>query len=919
MGYCYSSAARSLWIQNFQIIDSLRGIVYPRCSRPIDALRKTCRLLIVVDAAEWGMIVSVYVGWERTGGNYSCSHLYGKGLLGPEPLTLPQKELHILSVGANIYELFGNILEDWVEEILICSDSEIALCWSMYESIKLNQYNRVRVINIVSKVDLNNLFHVRGDQNPADIGTRMKMITATDIMPGSDYLCGKPWMALSKAKSLESEIIRRVEDIKLGHEEKKLVKKGIVFDTFDEDEDVIAMLMSCRVNVPKVAEREVIAQYLYSPTRRNFLSLIDITAAVLKAVEIMKQKGLKNGSNQPVNVSRFSASSFYSETIVKSPESPIITDIDRDNALEYIFRTETKIVKEFVPKNKLEKIAFEENGVLYCKTRILEGQTVKVVGGLQVETNLKGIFDLNFKVPLVEQHSPLAFPLALHFHTLFNHRGVESCYRLSLNYVRILGGMQIFRTISANCVTCLKDRKRFMKMVMGGLADSQLYISPVFYYCLCDMWGPFRVYCPGYERQTRRDKAYDAYFLVFACVSTGAVNIQLIEGKSAEFVLEGCSRFFNECSVPKLLYPDDDSALLKAFSQGEINIQDLSGSLYKSKGILFETCPPQGHSSHGRVERVIRTMKDSFSRSGASESRLTATGWVTIGKGLERMVNDTPIGFLYEKSTVDGNPLLRILKPSSLKGMCAGDRAPTGLFTIPDDPGKHFSKTTEAYNLWAQCWATAYLPLIAERQKWMEEGLNPKKDDIVYFMMEEKVKAVWKVGKVESVKLGRDGKVREVVVAYKIFKDNTWSWTHNVVTRPVRKLVKLFELKDTTFAEDMKAVQQEVKDILIKKGSLPAEEPISQVLIDKDCENVMARDCHKLKDAKSESSSLKGHLSESETDYYLNFQDAKLLTSENWHHFSSLCSGSVQGDVSAELDCVMVEEKADSDEIVFLL
>ena len=106
---------------------------------------------------------------------------------------------------------------------------------------------------------------------------------------------------------------------------------------------------------------------------------------------------------------------------------------------------------------------------------------------------------------------------------------------------------------------------------------------------------------------------------------------------------------------------------------------------------------------------------------------------------------------------------------------------------------------------------------------------------------------------------------------------------------------------------------------MIKKGSLSAEEPISQVLIDKDCENVMARDCHKLKSAKSESSSLKGHLSESETDYYLNFQDAKLLTLENWHHFSSLCSGSVQGDVSAELDCVMVEEKADSDEIVFLL
>ena len=337
------------------------------------------------------------------------------------------------------------------------------------------------------------------------------------------------------------------------------------------------------------------------------------------------------------------------------------------------------------------------------------------------------------------------------------------------------------------------------------------------------MWGPFKSYCPGYERQTRRDKAYDSYFLVFACVTTGAVNLQLLEGKSAEFVLEGCSRFFNECSVPKIMYPDDDSALIKAFSQGQIDLQDLSGRLYTSHGILFETCPPQGHSAHGRVERVIRSMKDSFSRSGASDSRLTATGWTTIGKGLERTVNDTPIGFLYEKGSIDGNPLLRLLKPSSLKGFNAGDRAPTGLFSIPDDPGVHFAKVQEAYTLWANCWATAYVPLVMNRQKWATDDPNLCVNDIVYFMLEEKVKVTWKIGKVESVKVGRDNKVREVHVSYKILKDDSWS--HNVVKRPVRKIVKLFELKDTSFAEEMQAVQLAAKEILLKRGSL-SEAPI---------------------------------------------------------------------------------------------
>ena len=230
---------------------------------------------------------------------------------------------------------------------------------------------------------------------------------------------------------------------------------------------------------------------------------------------------------------------------------------------------------------------------------MLEGQTVKVVGGLKVDVSLSGLFNLNFKVPLIDQHSPLAFPLALHLHSLFNHRGVESTYRLSLNYVRILGGMHIFKSISLNCVVCMKERKDYMKLVMGGLTDCQLSISPVFYYTLVDMWGPVKCYCPGYERLTRRDKSYEVHFLVFSCVATGAVNIQLLEGKSAEFVLEGCSRFFSETSVPKIMFPDDDGSLTKAFREGEIDLHDLSGRLYRSKSILFEVCPPQSHSSHG--------------------------------------------------------------------------------------------------------------------------------------------------------------------------------------------------------------------------------------------------------------------------------------------------------------------------------
>ena len=111
------------------------------------------------------MVVTAYVGWEKEDGSYSCSHLFGKGFLGPEAVTLPQKELHILSVGADITELLSVVLKDWVEEVLVAGDSEIALCWVLYETVKLNQYNRVRVINIKSKLALDNLFHIQRSEN----------------------------------------------------------------------------------------------------------------------------------------------------------------------------------------------------------------------------------------------------------------------------------------------------------------------------------------------------------------------------------------------------------------------------------------------------------------------------------------------------------------------------------------------------------------------------------------------------------------------------------------------------------------------------------------------------------------------------------------------------------------------------------
>ena len=91
-------------------------------------------------------------------------------------------------------------------------------------------------------------------------------------------------------------------------------------------------------------------------------------------------------------------------------------------------------------------------------------------------------------------------------------------------------------------------------------------------------------------------------------------NVQLIKKKDTAAVLDRCSRFFNEAGVPKVMFPDDDGALTRAFTLAEISLTDFSGTLYRQKGIHIELCPPQAHSAHGRVERRIRMLQESLDK-----------------------------------------------------------------------------------------------------------------------------------------------------------------------------------------------------------------------------------------------------------------------------------------------------------------
>ena len=100
------------------------------------------------------------------------------------------------------------------------------------------------------------------------------------------------------------------------------------------------------------------------------------------------------------------------------------------------------------------------------------------------------------------------------------------------------------KEIGEECTKCKKLRKKFINVVMGPVSQHQLALSPPFYAAFCDLDGPYTVYVPGYERQTRfkKEKAAKVWIMTFACPVTKLVNLQVIEKKSADGILEALTR-----------------------------------------------------------------------------------------------------------------------------------------------------------------------------------------------------------------------------------------------------------------------------------------------------------------------------------------------------------------------------------------
>ena len=219
---------RSKWVNNFWMLEKLRGIRFKRAKMPMDAVDAKMDIITAGDAAEDSKIAAVWARFKLKDGSYSCQHLIGRSLLANS--TTPKDELDALTMTANLTWIVKQTLDSWITSHISISDSQIAICWTTTEKKRLSLFHRNRTDQIRRAVDLDTLYHVVSEANPSDVGTRPSVVTEDDVGPDSIWEKGHKWMNGEISDAIENGILTPASQLRVKEEDEEDFNRGVIIE-----------------------------------------------------------------------------------------------------------------------------------------------------------------------------------------------------------------------------------------------------------------------------------------------------------------------------------------------------------------------------------------------------------------------------------------------------------------------------------------------------------------------------------------------------------------------------------------------------------------------------------------------------------------------------------------------------------------
>ena len=258
--------------------------------------------------------------------------------------------------------------------------------------------------------------------------------------------------------------------------------------------------------------------------------------------------------------------------------------------------------------------------------------------------------------------------------------------------------------------------------------------------------------------------------------------MKTMENYSTASFLCGFIRFACRVGYPKKLLPDAGSQLITGCKEMELEFHNIKQTSHREYGMQYETCPVGAHYMHGKVERKIRHVKESFAKA-TQNTKMSTIQWETFGDQVANSINNLPIAIGNITQDIEN---LDILTPNRLMLGRNNNRSPAGSLHITSEPNRISKANKEIFDVWFKNWLISKVPMLMHQPKWFKSDQDIQVGDVVLFLKSDKeFEKQYQHGMVKDFKLDKDLKIRKVKVEYRNHNESV----NRITTRGTRDIV----------------------------------------------------------------------------------------------------------------------------------
>lgn len=696
------SDLRDKW---FSFISSLSCLSSLKIERHM-LIPKFCdvHLIAFCDASTRGYAAVIYVRSINQNNEVKTRLLISKSKVAPiKPLSIPRLELMSAVLLSKLVLFVKQNIQNISFKITALTDSSVALAWLQTPPYKLKTFVSSRVAQIVEVVPSNCWFHVRSENNAADLCSRG--ILPTQIVAEYErWSCGPSWLT---------------DDVHLWPISTFYVNSKTEILELKTNTDAFAFTS------------QNIKQKNLENLFENYSSFNKLQRVIAWCLRFIKNCKASQRSVGPLSTHELNASH---DIVIKITQ-------------QQYFSNEINNIKcnKFVPS--LRKLS-----------PFLDVQDFLRVGGRISESDLP----YNIKHPLLlPKKCHLTNLIIEHFHKIYLHVGPRSLQGILCKRYWIVSARSIIRSVLSKCVTCFKCKPILIQPPMSVLPKERLKINKIFFDVGCDLSGPYSMK----SSQNRKASIHKCYMCLFVCFSTKAVHIEVLSDLSADCFLASLDRFVARRGLCSCLHSDNGTNFvaaakhLKAVCKFFNENNNLIAEGCSSRSIEWKNIPPTAASMGGLWEAGIKSAKHHLLRA-IGERSMTFEELTTVFCKIEAVMNSRPLCPLSDNpNEFDVLTPGHFLIGQSLLTVPEYDLNDVSMHRL--SRWQCLQKISQTF--WKK-WSNDYLHTLQQRAKWFMSPPNMKIGDLVLIKSDLARPLNWARGKVEEIHEGSDRIVRVVTL-----------------------------------------------------------------------------------------------------------------------------------------------------------